>query len=114
MILLRQIAVLFFVLLMNSCTPEPEEAIIGKWQDINFKGQSLTFLKDGTCIMRNANDKSKDFNAKYRFIDKNTIRIENPQGRDKPFAQREVYFKRGRLILTDLANNTYIEHERIE
>ena len=99
---------------MGSCTSSPEETIIGKWQDTRFKAQTLAFFKDGTCAIRDAKDKSNNSNAQYRFIDKDTIRIENPQGRDKSYAERKVSFQGGRLILTDLEKNTYIEHDRIE
>jgi hypothetical protein len=111
---LRLISVLYFVLLMGSCTPNPEEAIIGKWQDTYIKESSISFFEDGTFTIRNTKDQRNNLNSNYRFVDKKTIRIEHTKRRDKPFELFEVSFKGSKLILTNLDGNTYMYYDRIE
>ena len=111
---LSLLSVLCCIFLVGSCTPNPEETIIGKWQDTYIKESSISFFEDGTFTIRNTKDQKNNLNSNYRFVDKKTIRIEHTRRKDKPFELFEVSFKGSKLILTNLDGNTYMNYDRIE
>jgi formylglycine-generating enzyme required for sulfatase activity len=65
---------IFSTLFLVSCT-SLESEIIGKWQAVNGNGETIEFYKDGTITTTS----SVEINivGDYRFIDKNTIRIDS-------------------------------------
>lgn len=59
------------LILLFACTSSPDNAILGKWENISEKSSAtIEFLKDGTLILGN---KETAATAKYRILDKNRM-----------------------------------------
>lgn len=70
--LMYWLAVLSFLACLSSCSSKPENAIAGKWQDINGT-DTMEFFKNGTV---RAIDKQSSLAGNFKFIDKDRIKIE--------------------------------------
>ncbi len=70
--LISWLTIVFTLSLIFSCSSKPENAIIGKWKEINGTG-TIEFFKDGTVI---AVDEGMSIGGSYKFIDKDRIKME--------------------------------------
>ncbi len=67
---LSQLVVLIVLCLLTSCSPRPEDAIIGKWSAEKGAG-TMEFFKDGTVVV---NDKIMTLGGKYNFVDEKRVK----------------------------------------
>ena len=66
------LGIVCIVALLSSCSPKPENEIVGKWKEIGGT-ETMEFLKDGTVSVV---DKDKSMEGSYKFIDKDQIKFE--------------------------------------
>jgi hypothetical protein len=72
--LMYLLAVLSLLAFSSSCSSKPENAIVGKWQEINgTKTETMEFFKNGTV---RSIDKKSSLVGNFKFIDKDHIKIE--------------------------------------
>lgn len=69
--LMYWLAVMSLLALLSSCSSKPEDAITGKWQEINGT-ETTEFLKNGTM---NTVDKGTSLAGNFAFVDKEHIKI---------------------------------------
>lgn len=71
----NQVIVILFgiILCIFSCTSNPEDAIVGKWQQIDGT-ETVEFFKEGTITIDP--DDMPSMSGNYSFIDKDRIKIE--------------------------------------
>ncbi len=102
---LRLISVLCFVLLVFSCSPKLEDAIIGKWEQTSTK-YTWEFLTNGIVVLNYIKkDGLPDTDeCAYYFLDKDRIKI---HGRRSTY--KIVFVSRDTLVLAeeDILEFTY-------
>ena len=70
--LIGLIAFTFILTLLASCSPKPEDAIVGKWSEIDGD-RTMELFKDGTITVA---DTPMNMAGKYSFVDKDRIKVE--------------------------------------
>ena len=70
--LLRLLAIAVILSSLVSCSSKPEDAIVGKWSEIDGT-EKMELFKDGTITMA---DKGRNMGGKYTFVDKDRIKLE--------------------------------------
>lgn len=66
------VVIICIVAMLSSCSSKPEKAIVGKWKEIGGS-ETMEFFKDGTLSIA---DDSVYFGGNYKFIDKDSIKME--------------------------------------
>lgn len=71
----NQVIVILFgiILCVFSCTSNPEDAIVGKWQEIDGT-ETMELFKEGTLTI--VPDDMPSMSGNYSFIDKDRMKIE--------------------------------------
>ena len=70
--LIGLIAFTFILTLLVSCSSKPEDAIIGKWSEIDGD-RTMELFKDGTITVA---DTPMNMAGKYTFVDRDRIKVE--------------------------------------
>ena len=68
----QSFCLLLLTLFLVSCSSKPENAILGKWKEID-KTETIEFFKDGTVSVV---DKGMSMGGNYKFIDDDHLRLE--------------------------------------
>lgn len=66
------LAVASFLVLLASCSSKTENAVAGKWREVDGT-ETLHFLKDGTV---NIEDRGMSMEGSYEFTEENKMRLD--------------------------------------
>src|SRR5262245_17327950 len=69
---LSWLAIAFTLSLLVPCSSKLENAIVGKWSEVDGT-EMLEFFKDGTLT---AVDKGRNMGGTYKFVDKDRMKLE--------------------------------------
>jgi uncharacterized protein (DUF2147 family) len=70
--LAMRFTVVAMVFMFTSCSPKPENPIVGKWKNIDGT-ETMEFFKDGTVSLVG---KEMSLGGTYKFVDTNRMKLE--------------------------------------